>query len=232
MPAVTAPYRIESQPDHLVVVLLPELNQLPWDGIERAGSEILAHLNSRPAPALLVDLNLLDHMGSAQVALVTRIWKLVKERDGRMVIVNRNPIVQEVLTIAGLTKIWTIVPTRDEAQRALDLKPAGTVTPAPGERWLSLTAVLVAVMAAIAMALVLTRTSTPLGEQTLLWIQLGAAGLGVILGLVALIVGTARDRFVAAAAVLACVVFLVVGALSMRHDLPPGPKLPAEQPAK
>ncbi len=107
------PYRLEMDHRRVIVALLPELNEVPWSDIEKVGSEILEKLQNISSPNLLVDLCPLSYMGSAQVALVVRMFKSVKEKNGKMVVANQNPMVLEVLTLAGLNKVWTIVDSRD-----------------------------------------------------------------------------------------------------------------------
>lgn len=107
------PYRLELENRRVIVSLLPELNEVPWSDIEKVGSEILEKLQGIQGPNLLVDLCSLSYMGSAQVALVVRMFKSVKEKSGKMVVANQNPLVLEVLTLAGLNKVWTIVDSRE-----------------------------------------------------------------------------------------------------------------------
>lgn len=113
------PYRLELENRRAIVALLPELNEVPWADIERVGSEILAKLQPLTSPNLLVDLCALNYMGSAQVALVVRMFKTVKEKNGKMVVANRDPMVLEVLSLAGLNKVWTIVDSRERAMSML-----------------------------------------------------------------------------------------------------------------
>jgi len=113
------PYRLELDNRRAIVALMPELNDVPWAEIEKVGSDILGRLQSLNSPQLLVDLCALNYMGSAQVALVVRMFKMVKERNGKMVVANRDPMVLEVLSLAGLNKVWTIVESRERAMSLL-----------------------------------------------------------------------------------------------------------------
>lgn len=114
------PYRLEIDNRRAVVALLPELNEVPWADIERVGSEIIGRIQGLASPQLLVDLCALSYMGSAQVALVVRMYKLVVvEKKGKMVVANRDPMVLEVLKLSGLTKVWTIVDSREKAMSML-----------------------------------------------------------------------------------------------------------------
>lgn len=109
------PYRLELENRRAIVALLPELNEVPWADIERVGSDIISKIQSLPSPHLLVDLCGLNYMGSAQVALVVRMFKTIKEKNGKMVVANKDPMVLEVLSLAGLNKVWTIVDSRERA---------------------------------------------------------------------------------------------------------------------
>lgn len=123
------PYRLEMENRRVIVSLLPELNEVPWSDIEKVGSEILEKLQNLSNPNLLVDLCPLSYMGSAQVALVVRMFKSVKEKSGKMIVANQNPMVLEVLTLAGLNKVWTIV---DSRERGLSMLGGGGRTATSG----------------------------------------------------------------------------------------------------
>jgi anti-anti-sigma factor len=115
-------YRFESLNGCLTITLLPELNDKQWADIERVGTEIVDRISAAPSPKVLVDLTPLSYMGSAMVALIVRLYKTVNSRGGKMVVVNQHELVFEVLKLAGLTKLWTIVPNRQEAYSSLGIK--------------------------------------------------------------------------------------------------------------
>jgi anti-anti-sigma factor len=118
-------YRFESVNGCLTVTLLPELNDKQWADIERVGTEIVERISAAPTPKVLVDLTPLSYMGSAMVALIVRLYKTVNSRGGKMAVVNQHELVHEVLKLAGLTKLWTIVATRQEAYTTLGVKGGG-----------------------------------------------------------------------------------------------------------
>ena len=135
MTSSESPYRFEDGDGYSALVLSPELSQLRWADIQEIGDDVLDRLSGREAPAFLVDLSALDYMDSATVALIVRLWKSIKDRDGRMVVVNQHQFVLEVLTLAGLHKIWSIVETRDEALQKLGLEKS-FLGRMPGALWL------------------------------------------------------------------------------------------------
>lgn len=130
-------YRFEEAESHCTIVLLPELNKAPWGDIDNIGTSVVERMNakmdaSRQKPGFIVDLSALNYMGSAMVALVVRLWKASKEKGAKMVVINNDPMVLEVLELAGLSQVWTIVGTREEALRALGVvdKPQNAASPA------------------------------------------------------------------------------------------------------
>ena len=120
MTSSEAAYQIQSGNGYSIVSLLPKLNDVPWAEIERIGSEILQALRTAAHPVFLVDLSALHHAGSALVALILRVWKRASEQKGRMIVVNSDQMVFEVLQLAGLTKVWTIVATQEDAIREVE----------------------------------------------------------------------------------------------------------------
>ncbi|QDU79186.1 hypothetical protein Pla110_08910 [Polystyrenella longa] len=116
------PYYFEQGNGYSVITLTPELNDAQWSDIEKVGSDLLVQLKDHKSPAFVVDLSSLNYMGSAMVALIVRLWKSVKDEKGRMVVVNREKLVYEVLELAGLHKIWVIVETREEALKKLGFR--------------------------------------------------------------------------------------------------------------
>lgn len=112
-------YKLDFNHQLLTVTLLPRVNEIPWSDIEHAGAEVIQRIHSTLHPKVLVDVTPLDYMGSAQVALIVRLFKAVKEKNGEMAVAVAHPVVLEVLTLAGLDKIWTIVRTREEGIEAL-----------------------------------------------------------------------------------------------------------------
>jgi anti-anti-sigma factor len=119
VPSSELTYRFETENGCCVIALTSALNSAPWNAIETVGNEILDRLGEGRSPAVLFDLTELEYIGSATVALMVRVWKTVQEQNGAMVVVNRHEPVHEVLRMAGLVRLWTIVGTKDEALREL-----------------------------------------------------------------------------------------------------------------
>lgn len=109
-------------PDHNQLTIYAGLNEASWGDVVSVGTSILDRLEQARTAKLLVDLSQLNYMGSSQVALLVRVWKVLKARDGQVAVQVKSDIVHKVLTIAGLHTLWDIVPTRAAAQRALGIR--------------------------------------------------------------------------------------------------------------
>ncbi|QDT94398.1 STAS domain-containing protein [Gimesia algae] len=113
------PYHITNVNEHLKVQLLPELNESAWNELESLGDSLLLVLKEEKSPTVIIDLSKLSYISSSLVAVVIQVWKLVDEQGGKTAILNQNEMVEEVLNISGLKKVWCIVPTEEEAIKHL-----------------------------------------------------------------------------------------------------------------
>ena len=98
------------------VALDNSLGESKWDAIEKAGNDLKAKIAELDRAIVLMDLSKLEFMGSSVVALIVKIWKDIEGRQGGMVVVSPNEMTMEVLEISGLTKLWPVVKSRDEAE--------------------------------------------------------------------------------------------------------------------
>lgn len=109
------PYRIATVNKFLKIQLLPELNESAWNELETLGDSLLLELKNQKNPSVIIDLTKLTYISSSLVAVVIQVWKLVDEAEGKTVILNTSEMVEEVLNISGLKKVWSIVSSEDEA---------------------------------------------------------------------------------------------------------------------
>ena len=203
-------YRIEEHPRYIVLSFSPGMSDAQMGTVDSVGADVLRRLEPMPTPAIIVDLSALNYMGSAMVALIVRIWKAVNGRNGRMVVVNNNGIVQEVLRIAGLEKVWTIVPTREEAVRELG------VGSQPAQRDATVGLVLLglgvlALAGAVAGLILLLGRAQALSDRTSFLLTVTCAALGIILGGVAAFREAGTRRVLAGVLAAASLVVLVIG---------------------
>jgi anti-anti-sigma factor len=206
-------YRLETTDGCLIITLLPELNDKQWADIEKVGSEIVDRLSNAQSPRFIVDLTPLSYMGSAMVALIVRLYKSVNGRKGQMVVVNQHELVFEVLKLAGLTKLWTIVDTRDKAFATLGVKRRAA--PAEGSVGNGGNSILVAGIIGTLGAIVgLALQFAPhpvVSHKIALLIDVGFAALGIIVGTMMLVNQTGARRNVGIALLAICLIAVLGG---------------------
>jgi anti-anti-sigma factor len=207
-------YQFETVNGCLTITLLPELNDKQWADIERVGTEIVERISAAPSPKVLVDLTSLSYMGSAMVALIVRLYKTVNSRGGKMVVVNQHELVFEVLKLAGLTKLWTIVGTRAEAFSSMGVKatPVSSATGALPSGGMGLVAAGVIGTVGTLVGLALQFSANPIVPQKIaLLIEIAFAFVGLGAGM--FLLNQAGGRRNLGIAFLAICVLAVLGGI-------------------
>ncbi|MBW3539030.1 MAG: STAS domain-containing protein, partial [Planctomycetes bacterium] len=174
--------------------------------------EVIGHIQGAKPPVVLVDLTPLNYMGSAMVALIVRIWKAVQERNGRMAVVNTDPVVHDVLKIAGLTNLWSIVETRAEAFDELGISP-GVRAHQRETRLMVAIAPVALVLAGVGLYLWLSG-ATLFSTLIIVCVTLGWAALALLAGGVTAARYEGGTRALGVLVVLGAIAVCVVGALN------------------
>ena len=192
-------FEFHRQPSYARLALAANLNAFHWDELQRSAQEILTELENSPDRSLIIDLTNLDYLGSAQLTLLVRIWKVIKARNGRMIVELKGPVVREVLKTAGLLNVWEVAESREGALRMLGLQADGrqtmsAVLPALG---------LAALMAAIAGIGVSMARPHAVDRTLLLAGELAASAIALGAGLWTAIRGSGARRGLGAAIVVA-----------------------------
>jgi anti-anti-sigma factor len=181
-------YEYDTKKGYAVVAFNPSLSDFRWGDIEQVGVELKERLTAMDRPVFLLDLTRLEFMGSSIVALIVRLWKAARENDGDMVIVNSSTMIGEVLEIAGLTRVWKIVASREEAEQMLG---GAAFTPAsPLARFLLAILGWVTAAGALYFVVAVKKQLLEIDPQTAQILALTCGGVAIIAGLVA----TIRDR--------------------------------------
>ena len=134
LPTSVAPYTLKNPPSHLEVVIHPPIVEGTWTELAKLGDDVLTEARGRTAPNCIVDLSDVDYIGSPLVAVMVRIWKELRSRNGSMVLVAPHPLVRETISLAGLDKIWKICHDRPTAYRAIGVSPILSREGSPLER--------------------------------------------------------------------------------------------------
>ena len=179
-------YSYETATGFSVITFNTCLSESKWGDIERVGTELKAKLAEQSKPLCLLDLSKLEFMGSLVVALLVRVWKTIQERQGEMVVVNPNPITQDVLDISGLSKLWTICETRSEGEQTLTLSLPPVESGSPD----IVVSILGWIAAGMALVVLATREPLLLDAGTASLVALVACGVSVF----ASVIGSMRAK--------------------------------------
>jgi anti-anti-sigma factor len=205
------PFQLNRHSSFARLTLTSRLNAFRWDEIEQSAADILEEISELGKQALIVDLSQLDYLGSAQLALLVRIWKSVKARSGRMVVEASSPVVREVMKTAGLHTLWELTESSRGSFKALGLQDDGR--PKMSMAWP------LAGLAALAVALVGLGISisgrAPFDDRTALLVQLGCLAGALIAGLWTVIHGTGKKRGLGSGIVIASFLLAVVEVLRL-----------------
>lgn len=212
-----APYQFESSDTYSVLVLYPLINDGQWGNVSQLGTEILARLETLKSPVLIVDLSPLDYMGSAQVALLVRVWKSLKKVHGRMVVQCPGQMVREVLAIAGLKSLWDIVETREAALMSLGLRSKGVSSGRPSMAG-PLVAITALLGAGIAMGLTLNSMLPNVDPTMVLLIELGFIIAAIVAGAMTAVMQRGLWRGVGTAVVIASVIMTAISIVQLNRN--------------
>lgn len=215
-----APYQFEVLDSYSILSFYPLINEGQWGNVSEVGTEILNRLESIRSPSVVVDLSPLDYMGSAQVALLVRIWKSLKKMQGKMVVQCPGAMVREVLTIAGLKSLWNIVETREAALKALNISERAIAASSGGggggglesSSPLGLLSMLISLVGAIGAGVIFGMRSggaANVNPQVLLILVFAFAQIGLIAGIAAGILGRGYSRILGILGFLACIGLLI-----------------------
>lgn len=164
------------------VALNRSLGDSKWGDIEKAGNDLTARIGELDRAIVLMDLTQLEFMGSSTIALVVKVWKVIEARKGGMVVVSSNEMTKEVLDISGLSKLWTIVETREEAREILSQPPYAIPTK-PSTYLLALLG-WVAAAGAVGFVVILKRGLDTFDADTAKQLAFACGGLAALIGLI------------------------------------------------
>jgi anti-anti-sigma factor len=96
-----------------------EYDSLDDRKVSEFSSQLTGAIELVNPPVLLLDLSDTTFIGSSFLGVLVRVWKRIRERNGRMALCHANELCSEVLHASKLDTIWNTYSTRDAAVRAL-----------------------------------------------------------------------------------------------------------------
>jgi anti-anti-sigma factor len=112
-------FEIEQQNDTMIVVPLVDLRELNYQRIEAGTKEILELLNGTGIKYVILDFGKTDYYGSTALGFFLKLWKTVRDRNGRMAFCNVSNHEKEILQVMKLDHLWPNCSSRNEALEAI-----------------------------------------------------------------------------------------------------------------
>ena len=119
LPTAGGIFEIEQGDDTIIVVPTVDLQELEYQGIEEGATKILVLLNGIGIKNVVLDFHKTDYYGSTALGFFLKLWKRVRNRDGRMAFCNVSDHEKEILRITKLDHLWPICSSRVEALEAV-----------------------------------------------------------------------------------------------------------------
>lgn len=101
------------------IVILELIGHLNTNTSAEAENSVNQFVDKKKDLQLIIDLKATDFVSSAGLRVFLSTFKKMKNKSCAFIICSPNDIVQEVLSISGFTTFLTVLPTREEALKAL-----------------------------------------------------------------------------------------------------------------
>ena len=110
---------IERHGDLTVVTANPEL-ETSGEGLEETAAALLVEpLKAEAEPVVIFDLSRINYFGSVFLAIMIRCWKIIRAKNGTMVLAGVSSHAKELLHVTSLDQAWPIYKDCREAIDAL-----------------------------------------------------------------------------------------------------------------
>lgn len=110
-------FAIERKGKTVVLTLEEDLGEVAF--METNAAEVINVFDDPTIKNLVIDFARSDYFGSTTLAFFIRLWKIVTERNGKMVLCNLSEHEKEILTVTKLDHLCTMCGSREEAMLAI-----------------------------------------------------------------------------------------------------------------
>jgi len=115
----TGAFEVGRECHTLLVTALMDLRELDYSKIEAGASDILNLLGNGTIKNVVLDFHKTDFYGSTALGFFVKLWKRVRDREGRLAFCGVSDHERESLKVTNLDGLWPICPSREEAVRAV-----------------------------------------------------------------------------------------------------------------
>jgi anti-anti-sigma factor len=119
METATGAFKVECEGQTLIVTPLTDLRELDYEEIEAGARDILNLLGNGSIKNVVMDFQKTDYYGSTALGFFVKLWKRVRDRNGRMAFCRMSDHEREILQVTNLGGLWPICASRQEAIKAV-----------------------------------------------------------------------------------------------------------------
>jgi anti-anti-sigma factor len=115
MTTATGAFEVEREGQTLIVTPRMDLRELNFLEIEAGAKDILHMLGNGTIKNVVMDFYKTDYYGSTALGFFVKLWKRVRDRNGRMAFCRVSDHEREILKVTHLVGLWPICSSREEA---------------------------------------------------------------------------------------------------------------------
>jgi anti-anti-sigma factor len=108
-------FDIEFEGETAIVIPRGDLRELDYQQIEESGSEVLSLVARGAVRNVVMDFHKTDYFGSTALGFFVRLWRVARNRNGRMALCNVSEHEGDILRVTELGAVWPISSSRAEA---------------------------------------------------------------------------------------------------------------------
>jgi anti-anti-sigma factor len=106
---------VEKSGHTLIVTPLRDPDELTFDELEGDGKEMFELLMNGEAKHVVVDCSKIDRCCSTALGFFVKLWKRVRDIDGRMAFCNMSTHMRCIVELTHLGQLWALCDTREQA---------------------------------------------------------------------------------------------------------------------
>jgi anti-anti-sigma factor len=112
-------FEVECRGSVVVVTPMTSLGEFTFEQLAAEATNLLESLDEQMAKNIVVDFGKTDYVGSSALGFLLKLWKSVRQREGRMALCNVSAHEHEILRLTKLDTLWPVYPSRDAALETL-----------------------------------------------------------------------------------------------------------------
>jgi anti-anti-sigma factor len=115
-------FDIQKQGETLILSPKTNMSELELSSFDDETRAVMRQFEEAGLRNVVLDFTGTDYYGSTALGFFIKLWKRVRNVDGKMAFCNVSDHEREVLKLTRLDSLWTICGSRDEAMHALEAK--------------------------------------------------------------------------------------------------------------